>query len=349
MTMWITIGGFKPCCRNSSPRYFAWVTVRGKPSNTKPWLQSGRSIRSATIFSTSESGTSSPRSIIGLAFKPSGVPLATCSRSMSPVDKCGAPYFPASTVACVPFPEPGGPRKITARSSFPTGRSSSATLSPLTTAAQTALARKAFVIAHDELCLELLHRIHRHAHHDQERGTAEIKRYSKPVQNPLREVPVKPVAAEPVRQVVQVDARDHPFRKQANQREINGADEGKPLQDGADVFRGAAARADARNKTAVLAHVVGEFRGVENDADIEKRKQDDHRDVDERVEGLAPLQLVGDGLDKRPARAKDERRGGGKRQQGAGENRRNHAARVHTQGQIGGLPTHHAAAHNALG
>src|SRR5580704_1534021 len=73
---------------------------------------------------------------------------------------------------------------------------------PLSAAAQAALSRKPLVIAHDELCLQLLHRIHRHAHYDQERSAPKIKSHTKPVQDPLREVPVKPVAAEPVRQVV---------------------------------------------------------------------------------------------------------------------------------------------------
>ena len=38
--------------------------------------------------------------------------------------------------------------------------------SPLTTAAHTSLARETLVVPHDELCLELLHRVHRHAHHN---------------------------------------------------------------------------------------------------------------------------------------------------------------------------------------
>src|SRR4029077_5639534 len=166
-------------------------------------------MRSATIFKTTESGTSSPRSISGLAFNPSGVPLATCSRSMSPVERCGMPNFLASSFAWVPFPEPGGPRKITARSSFPTGRSCSATMSsPLAAAAQTALPRKTLIVAHDELCLQLLHGVHRHAAHDQERGTAKVKLHAKSVQNPLRPT-VEPVAAQPCGQVIQVDTGNH--------------------------------------------------------------------------------------------------------------------------------------------
>src|SRR5258707_2703694 len=122
----MTSGCLYPCCFNISPRYCACATVRGKPSNTKPCAQSGCSMRAATIFSTSESGTSSPRSISGLAFAPSGVPLAMFSRNMSPVERCGTPYFLASSFAWVPFPAPGGPRKITARSNLAEGRASSA-------------------------------------------------------------------------------------------------------------------------------------------------------------------------------------------------------------------------------
>src|SRR6516225_10972978 len=185
-------------------------------------------MRSATILRTSESGTSSPRAIIGLAFSPSGVPFAICSRSMSPVERCGTTYFPASTFAWVPFPEPGGPRKITARSSFATGRCSSATLSSpssLATAAHSAFARKAFVITHDELCLQLLHGIHRHAHHDQERSATEIKPHAQTMQDPVGKMPVKPVAAEPRGQVVQSDTCNHPFRQNANERQVHRPDE----------------------------------------------------------------------------------------------------------------------------
>src|SRR5882672_817805 len=110
------------------PQQLAQILRLGDRSRKPVEHETMRSIRSATILSTSKSGTSSPRSIIGLAFEPRGVPLLTCSRSMSPVERCGTPYCRASSFACVPFPEPGGPRKITARSSFPTGRSSSATL-----------------------------------------------------------------------------------------------------------------------------------------------------------------------------------------------------------------------------
>src|ERR1700752_3579171 len=109
---------------------------------------------------------------------PSDVPLAIFSRSMSPVDKCGTPKCLASTLACVPFPAPGGPRKITARSNCSTDLPSAvATLVfiNLPPAAQPALPRKTFVIPHGQLCFQLLHGVHGHANDDQQRRAAQIK------------------------------------------------------------------------------------------------------------------------------------------------------------------------------
>src|SRR4029077_8750072 len=214
-----------------TPRYCACATVRGNPSNTNPCEQSGRSMRSRTIFRTRESGTRSPRAMMGLASNPSGVPWLTCSRSMSPVERCGTPYFLANSFACVPFPAPGGPRKITARSNFCGARVSGATqASPLPPTAQPALSCKAFVVPHDQLSFQLLHRIHGHAHDDQERRSAEIEIDSQAFQEPGREMTVKP-GADPQAQMVQMDAGDQPFRQHANRRQVNGADKRQPLQD----------------------------------------------------------------------------------------------------------------------
>src|SRR6266571_1555825 len=89
-----TSGGLYPCCRSRTPRYCACATVRGNPSNTKPCEQSGRSMRSLIILSTRESGTRSPRSMMGLASFPSGVPLLTCSRSKgTPLGKEAKPIM----------------------------------------------------------------------------------------------------------------------------------------------------------------------------------------------------------------------------------------------------------------
>jgi hypothetical protein len=50
--------------------------------------------------------------MIAFAFLPIGEPLATASRRMSPVEICGIWNFSTRRLACVPFPEPGGPIRI---------------------------------------------------------------------------------------------------------------------------------------------------------------------------------------------------------------------------------------------
>src|SRR5712664_4925170 len=99
-------------------------------------------------------------------------------------------------------------------------------------------------------------------------------------------MPVKP-RTDPPAEVIQVNTGDQPFRQQTNQAEINGADKGQPLQNLADVLGGGAARPDARNESAILAHVVGELRRIENDSDVEEREQNDHQNVDQVVQRLA--------------------------------------------------------------
>src|SRR5690348_7722584 len=185
--------------------------------------------------------------MMGLAFAPSGVPLDTCSRSISPVERCGTANFAASCFACVPFPAPGGPRRITARLSSSAGRFSGTTglvAIPLPPAAQPALPSKPFVIPHDQLRFQLLHSVHGHANNDQERRTAEIKLHSQTFQEPHREVAVKPGANAPS-EMVEVNAGDHPLGEQTNQSQINRADERQPLQNSADVLGSVAAGTDA--------------------------------------------------------------------------------------------------------
>src|SRR5580658_5461405 len=262
-------------------------------------------MRSLTILSTSESGTSSPRYMIGLAFIPSGVPLAMCSRSMSPVERCGTEYLPASFFACVPFPAPGGPRKITARLSSSAGRFSGTTglvAIVLPSTAQPALPSKTFVIPHHQLRFELLDRIHGHADDDQERGAAEVKLHAQTLEKPHREMAVKPRADSPAK-VIEVNSRDHPFRQQTNQRQVHGADERQPLQNLADMLGGVAPRPNARNESTVLAHVVCKLRGIKNNPHVEEREQQNHGDVHHRIERLAPGETFLDGVNKRPAAA----------------------------------------------
>src|SRR5260370_12417788 len=105
-----------------------------------------------------------------------------------------------------------------------------------------------------------------------------------------------------------MDAGDQPFRQQTNQREIDRADEGQTLQNLADMFAGGASRPDARNETAILAHVVRELGRVEDDADIEEREQNDQDDVNQVIERLAEGDNLAEIFDERVLGAEHQRR-----------------------------------------
>src|SRR5215471_9538987 len=117
---------------------------------------------------------------------------------------------------------------------------------------------------------------------------------------------VEPVAREPVGQVVQVNTGNHPLRQQADQGEIDRADERQPLQNAADVLAGISSGTNAGDKTAVLAHVVGEFGRIENDADVEKCEQQNQRNVEERVQRLSPFYRICEIFDKCSAAAQNQ-------------------------------------------
>ena len=98
--------------RPSFSKASACGIVRGKPSRINPFLQSSFLRRSSTISRTTSSLTSPPASIIAFTFFPSSVWFLMFSRKISPVEICGILYSSATSAASVPFPAPGGPRKI---------------------------------------------------------------------------------------------------------------------------------------------------------------------------------------------------------------------------------------------
>src|SRR5579883_3025028 len=114
------------------------------------------------------SGTSLPLLTYSAAFWPSAVLPAISARKMSPVDRWVKPYFDASTFDCVPLPEPGAPRRMTIKLAAPHVEPALAHL---------ALLQEAFVVAHDQLRLELAHRVEGHAHDDQQGRAAEVERH----------------------------------------------------------------------------------------------------------------------------------------------------------------------------
>src|SRR6266852_5554137 len=112
-------------------------------------------------------------------------------------------------------------------------------------------------------------------------------RSSSPSFSAWASVRVKPGTNRPG-QVVQVNARDHPLGQQADHGEIDAADKRQPAKNLVNVLGGIPSGPDAGNKPAVLAHVVGQLGGVEHNANVEKGEQDDQRDVDQRIQRLAP-------------------------------------------------------------
>src|SRR3989441_8664690 len=133
----------------------------------KPRAASGPARHSRIRPMITSSGTSAPRSIYRLASRPSLVPAARASRSMSPVATCATPHSRASARAWVPLPAPGGPRK-TRRMLAARERPARARLGPL---------EEALVVAHQEVRLHLAHGVERHADHDQrsEEHTSELQ------------------------------------------------------------------------------------------------------------------------------------------------------------------------------
>src|SRR6185295_7909325 len=121
--------------------------------------------------------------MIPCTLRPSGLPCATASRSMSPVEIAGTPRREASTTACVPLPAPGGPSSTMFAPAAPPERCGSAA-----SATDQTFLHEAFVVAHHELALDLLDRVHRDADHDEQRGAAEVELDPHALGDPGREM-----------------------------------------------------------------------------------------------------------------------------------------------------------------
>ena len=76
------------------------------------------------------------------------------------MDRCKSPRSPASRLARVPFPAPGGPKK--------TRR-----IGLLAALPGSAATHEALVVAHHEVAVELIHEVQRDRHHDEDRRAAE--------------------------------------------------------------------------------------------------------------------------------------------------------------------------------
>src|SRR5258708_2194029 len=147
-------------------------------------------------------------------------------------------------------------------------------------------------MAHDQLRLDLIHRVHGNANHNQQRSPAEVEIDVQSVQHPVWQAFEK--AADWPDQVIQVDTNHQPFRNKRNDDEVQRANQCDSGQNLVDVVCRALARTNAGDEPAVLAHVVGNLVGVEDNGNIEVRKEDDGNRVENGVERLAPLKVFND-------------------------------------------------------
>ncbi len=102
--------------------------------------------------------------------------------------------------------------------------------------AHTSAARsESVVMPHDQLRLDLRHRIHRHAHHDQQRRSAEIKGDAQTIRHPGGR-PFKERAQRPYK-MIQVDAGNHPLGNERNDDQVQRAHQSDARQNFVDVIR----------------------------------------------------------------------------------------------------------------
>src|SRR6266705_2527802 len=266
-------------------RRSAWATVRGNPSRRKPSAASGLASLSSITSPTRPSGTSSPRSTIAATLRPRGEPYRIAARNNSPVEMCGRPVRREISAACVPLPTPGAPRS-TSLAPAPLA----ALIPSPAAAAHPRPLQEAVVMPHDELRLDLLHRVHRDADHDQERRPAEIELQAEPLRQEGRQPCVERRADE--RERLDVEPADQDLGKERDHGEIDRADEGQARQDIVQIFRGPPPGADSGDEAAVFLHVVGHVHRVEDDRDVEITEEDDGHEVEEVVEGHGVVELV---------------------------------------------------------
>ena len=80
-------------------------------------------------------------------------------------------------------------------------------------------------MAHDQLGLDLLHRVHRHTHHDQQRRAAEIKSDAQTRRDPAHSGGIQEIVQRGAdqRNRLHLESGDQKFRQQADQNQIDRA------------------------------------------------------------------------------------------------------------------------------
>src|SRR5882757_703727 len=199
-------------------------------------------------------------------------------------------------LACVPLPTPGAPKRRTGpgRKSLSAGAVSGSvimlvvkgriSLPALSATDAATLGSETVVVAHDELRFDLLRGIHGNADDNEQRRAAKVEVDAKTVGHPGGQV-VKDGADEP--DVVEVDSADEQGRNDGDDDEVERADQRDAGEDVIDEVGRTLAGADAGDEASVLAHVVGNVVGAEDDGDIEVGEENDCCDLEDFVPGLA--------------------------------------------------------------
>ena len=174
------------------------------------------------------------------------------------------------------------------------------------------------------MALDLSHRIHRDADHDQDGGTAQRK--------------------------AEIVFVEHELGQQADKSQIGGADHSDAGERVVDELGALLARTDAGEHAAILLQILGSLFRIEDDRGVEEREEDDQRRIDDQIHRLAAAEIGDDNF--QPARqvlrveAGDR---GGQEQDGGREDRRDHARDIELQRKMRGFPTINLVAHLALG
>ena len=165
--------------------------------------------------------------------------------------------------------------------------------------------------------------VQRHAHDDQQAGTAQLNAHAG-------------------------DVAQHDGQHRDDAKE-HSADQGDLAQALGDEVAGGLARTDAGDGAVVLAQVVGDLHRVVLNGHVEVVEGQDQQQVDDGVEDAVVVEHV---EERHPEGALDLQQAAdhvGNAAQGAGEDDGHNAAHVHLDGNVARLTAVHLAAHHTLG
>ena len=130
-------------------------------------------------------------------------------------------------------------------------------------ALEVSLLEQVLILVRHHVGLDLIHEVHRHDHHDQQRGAAEVER--------------------------NVEAKVQEFGNQANKCQVGCTAQRQAHEHLIDVAGSLFARTDARNKRTTLFQILCRFLRIEDQCRVEEGKEDDQSSIKKCVERLILL------------------------------------------------------------